>query len=238
MGKKFQIIESEVNWPIAYLALCAAWLVTVIIAALILLLFCELFNQGFNDYYSYHLYRFFIILITEIVCIIISIFLIPYMINIKEKEFQKVVINEKGVYVYNYSNKIITRILYTELFRSDDSFLPDVRSVTNTQPSFTKSIKIFKKNESGQIQETGIGFNYGIYILKNKYDLYRHFLIGVQNFRPDLKIEQQTLEEYNLSAKARPVQKSAEFEFFITIILLALIFCLLYSIVLVINFLI
>lgn len=238
MKKKFQIVQSEVNWPIAYLALCAAWLVTIAIAALILLLFCELFNHGFNDYYSYHLDRFFIILITEIVCIIISIFLIPHMINIKEKEFQKVVINEKGLYIYNYSNTIISQILYTELFRSYDSFLPDVRSVTNTQPSFTKSIKVFKKNETGQIQETGIGFHYGFYILKNKYDLYRCFLQGIQNFRPDLKIEQQTLVEYNLSEKTHPVQKSAEFDFFITVILLALIFVLLYSIVLVINFLV
>ncbi|MFP3831804.1 hypothetical protein [Chryseobacterium sp. SIMBA_028] len=238
MEKKFQMIESEVNWPITYIVLCAAWLVTTVIAALILLLFYELFSHSFNDYYLYHLDRFFIIFITEIVCIIISIFLIPYMINIRQKEFQRVVINEKGLCIYNYGNEIITQTLYTELFSSDDSFLPDVRSVTNTQPSFTKSIKIFKKNETGQIQETAIDFNHGFYIFKNKYELYRHFLQGIQNFRPDLKIGQHTLEEYNLSEKTHPVQKSAEFEFFIMIILLALIFGLLYSIVLVINFLV
>lgn len=238
MEKKFKIIESKINWRLTYFAMGLSWLIVVIGIGLILLCFYEIADYGFNNYFSDRPDRFFLILAAESILIILSVVLIRYMIGIKAKEFQRVVINEKGLYIYNYNNDIISQTLYKDLFRSNDYFHPDVRGVTNTQPSFTKSIKIFKRNEKGQIQEASIDFNYGIYIFKNKYELYRHFLQGIQIYRPDLKIEQYTLEEYNLTGKTHSIQKWDEFEFFITVILLALLFGILYGITMIIKYLI
>lgn len=234
---KFKITESEINRPVTCFAISLVWLSIIAVANVIAVLFYDLFEHGFGEYFAYRPDRFFIILIAEILLITLSFFLIIHMIGVRKRYFRRVVIDEKGVYIYNYRNKIVNRTLYTELSLSNTPFVPDVSGKTNSQPSLTKSLRIFKKNKTGEIQETVIDFNFGFYILKNKYELYRHFLQGVQTFRTDLKISDYTLKEYNLTGEKRPLQKWVESEFAVTAVLLAFIFGLVYLFVLLIKFL-
>ncbi|AZA65814.1 hypothetical protein EG345_14565 [Chryseobacterium carnipullorum] len=52
MKEKFKIMESEINWPLTYVALGLVWLTITIIIAVIVLLFYKLFDHGFNDFSS------------------------------------------------------------------------------------------------------------------------------------------------------------------------------------------
>lgn len=234
---KFKITESEINRPVAYFAISLVWLSIIAVINVIVLLLYHLFEHGFSEYFAYRPDRFFIIVIAEILLIALSFFLIIHMIGVRKRYFRRVVVDEKGVYIYNYRNNIVGHTLYTELSLSNDPFTPDVSGKTNSQHSLTKSLRIFKKNKVGTIQETVIDFNFGFYTLKNKYELYRYFLQGVQACRPDLKISEYTLEDYHLTGEKKPVQKWGSFEFAITAVLAAIIFGLVYLFVLLIKFL-
>lgn len=234
MKEKFKIMESEINWPLTYVALGLVWLTITVIIAVIVLLFYKLFDHGFNDLSSDR-GHFFVILIAEAILISCCLFLIIHIIGAKNKYFKRIVVDEKGVHIYNYKKELIYKTLYTELCKSNDPFLPDVSDKTNTQPSFTKSLRIFKKNKTDQIHATLIDFNYSYYLFKNKPELYRHFLQGIQIFRSDLTIGQYTLEEYNLTDETSNVQKWKGFEWLITILLMVFLFGLLYLLVLFIK---
>ncbi|HBV15202.1 hypothetical protein [Chryseobacterium carnipullorum] len=231
MKEKFKIMESEINWPLTYAALGLVWLTITIIIAVIVLLFYKLFDHGFNDFSSDR-GHFFVILIAEAILISCCLFLIIHIIDAKNKYFKRIVVDAKGAHTYNYKKELIDNTLYSDLCKSDDPFLPDVSDNTSTQPSFTKSLRIFRKNKSNQIDTTFIDFNYSYYQFKNKPELYRHFLQGIQIFRPDITIEQYTLEEYNLTDETSYVKKRKGFEWLATLLFMAVLFGLLYLLVL------
>ncbi|PQA95285.1 hypothetical protein B0A69_07540 [Chryseobacterium shigense] len=231
MKQKFKIMESEINRPLTYAALGLVWVTIAVIMTITVLLFYKLFEHGFHDL-SYNRSHFFMILITEAILISCCLFLIIHIVGAKKKYFKRIVVDENGAHVYNYKKELIDNTLYSDLCKSKDPFLPDVSDNTSTQPSFTKSLRIFRKNKSNQIETTFIDFNYSYYQFKNKSELYRHFLQGIQIFRPDLTIGQYTLEEYNLTDKTSYVQKWKGLEWLITLLFMAVLFGLLYLLVL------
>ncbi|MGC5745857.1 hypothetical protein [Chryseobacterium sp. NFX27] len=198
MKEKFKVMESEINRPMMYLAGSLIWLVIISVAVVIFLLFSEISGSGFMNDLEYRPSRFFILLFTEIGLVFCCLFLIYLMVNFKKKYFRRIIIDENGVSVYNIQHEMIHQTLYSELHHSNDIYFPDISHRIHSQPSFRITLRIFKKNKTGQIMEESIDLNNNSFNIKNKFELYRHFLYGIQTFRPELTIGQRTAEYFNL----------------------------------------
>lgn len=200
MKEKFKVMESKINWPLMYVAGSLIWLVIISVAVVIFFLFNEIFGSGFMNDLEYRSSHFFILLFAEIGLILCCLFLIYLMVNFKKKYFRRITIDENGVCVYNIRSEIIHQTLYSDLHHSNDVYFPDISHRIHSQPSFRITLRIFTKDKTGQIREESIDLSNHSFSIKNKFELYRHFLYGIQTFRPELKIGQRTAEQYNLEA--------------------------------------
>ncbi|MDR6920529.1 hypothetical protein [Chryseobacterium sp. 2987] len=227
MQEKFATLESEINRPLTYLGIALVWAVIIATAVVILTLFYEVLDYGFTSYLYNKPDQFFILLIAGIVLIAVSVFLIIYMTKGRKNDYHRVVVDEKGIGMYNVENRLISSLQYSDLCSSNDRYLSDVSSRTGYQPYFTHSLLVFKYDKSGGTVMSQISFNNNYYSFKNKYELYRHFLLGVQTFRPDLKINSRTLEEY-LTPEPPPSPKFGKFEWIITMVAFAIVIGLIY----------
>lgn len=200
MKEKFNVVESEINWPLTYLGVSLIWLVTVSVLVTVFFLFYEILDYGFADYLNDKPSDFFILLFAGVSLIVCCAFLIFLMLNYKKKYFRKTIINEKGASVYNIKNEIVAQTLYAQLCHSNDVYFPDISHTIHNQPNFRIVLRVFKKDENNTVTEQSVDFNYNYLSVKNKRELYRHFLIGIQTFRPELKIGQRTMENYHLKS--------------------------------------
>lgn len=212
MQEKFVALESEISWPLTYFGIILVWTGIIATAVVIFFLFYEIRDYGWADYLYYKPDQFFILLIAGIILILLSFFLILYMIKGRKKDYRRVVADEKGMSMYDAENKLISSFLYADLCPSNDKYFSDVSSRTGYQPYFTHSLLVFKHDKSGKTVISPISFNHNYYSFKNKYELYRHFLTGIQIFRPDLTISSRTLEEYRLTPESPPDPKFGKFE--------------------------
>lgn len=228
MQEKFATLESEINWPLTYFGITLVWTGIIATAVVIFTLSYEILDYGFMDYLYAKPDKFFTLLIAGIVLIAVSVFLIIYMTKGRKNDYRRVIVDEKGIGMYNTENKLVSSFLYTELCPSNDRYFSDVSSRTGYQPYFTHSLLVFKHDKSGETVMSQISFNHNYYSFKNKHELYRHFLLGIQTFRPDLKINSRTLEEYDLTPQPSPPPKFGKFEWIISVAGFAIVIGLIY----------
>ena len=223
MQEKFTSLESEINRPLTYFGIILVWTGIIATAAVILTLVCEIRDYGFTDYLYNKPDQFFILLIAGTVLTALSVFLVIYMIKGRKNDYHKVIVDEKGIAMYSAENKLISSLQYSDLCASNDKYLSDISSRDSYQPSFTQSLIVFKHDKSGEAVMSQISLNHNYYSFKNKYELYRHFLLGVQTFRPDLKISFRTLETYYLTPESSPAPKFGKFEWVIAVVAFAFV---------------
>ncbi|KFF03621.1 hypothetical protein IX38_11690 [Chryseobacterium luteum] len=210
MKEKFKVMESKINRPLMYLAGSLIWLVIISVAVVIFFIFREISGSGFMNNMEYRALHFFILIFAEACLVLCCLFLIYLMVNFKKKYFRRIIVDEKGVSVYNIRNEMIHQTLYADLHHSNDVYLPDISHRIHSQPSFRITLRIFKKDKTGQIKEESIDLDNNSFSIKNKFELYRHFLNGIQTFRPELKIGQRTAEQYNLESHLTENKKISE----------------------------
>lgn len=152
----------------------------------------------------------------------------------KKEKTRKAVVDEKGATFYNTQNTIIETILYSDLQPAKNPY--DDVYVRNTQTvKYGKTtLQIYQKNIAGEIIPYTVDFNVELVILSNQYDLYRHFLKGIQHFRPDLKISPQTIEQYNLTSKPQKT-KFGVFEYIMSAVFILIAVGLIYVFMLLIK---
>ncbi|PIF44985.1 hypothetical protein CLU96_1984 [Chryseobacterium sp. 52] len=201
MKEKFTGMKSEISWPLTYFAIGLVWFSIILIIGVIVLLFYTLFEYDFTYYLQSHPDRLLVIVILEPILIFLCIVLMIHVVKAKKRYFHRVVVDETGVHVYNNTNDLILQTLYTELCKSDDMYVPDISSKIHSNPKLRTTLRIFKKDKTGETIEQSIDFNYYYFVIKNKYDLYRHFLQGVEIFRPDLKIGQRVRDQFQLPSE-------------------------------------
>ncbi|MDR2238461.1 MAG: hypothetical protein LBE92_20225 [Chryseobacterium sp.] len=228
MTEKFTVMESEINWPLTYFGIILVWIGILITAGVVLILSYDILDYGFTDYLYYKTGQFFTLVVAGAVILALSVLMIFYMIRGRKRDYRKVVVDEKGIYMYDSGNTIISAFLYAELCPSNEIYFPDIGGKTSYKPVFAQSLLVFKPNKSGETVMHSISLHHNYYSFKNKYELYRHFLLGIQTFRPDLKIGHRTLEEYALTPEAPEVPKFGKFEWVITVIAFAIILGLIY----------
>lgn len=199
MTEKFQTIESKINKPITYFLMGIIWIAVILIMVVIGVVFDLMYNN-FRQYLENDPGIFFTLLIAQLLLIFCCIALIVALTYRKKEKARKVLVDERGITFYNNQNTIIETILYIDLQPaknpSDDVYVRNTQTVKYGKTT----LQIYVKNKTGEIVASSVDFNFELVILSNQYDLYRHFLKGIQHFRPDLKISIQTIEQYNLSS--------------------------------------
>ncbi|RXM40897.1 hypothetical protein BOQ62_03400 [Chryseobacterium sp. CH21] len=205
MIEKFQTIESKINKPITWFLMGMMWIAVILIIVVIGVVFDLIYNN-FRQYLEHDLGIFFTLLIAQLLLILCCIALIMALTYRKKQKIRKAVVDEKGVTFYNHQHVIMETILYYDLKPARNSST-DVH-VYNTQPiKYGKTtLQVYLKNKTGEIVPTTIDFNFEWIILSNQYDLYCQFLKGVQHFRPDLRISQQAINQYNLSSEPQKTE--------------------------------
>lgn len=199
MTEKFQTIESKINKPITYFLMGVIWIAVILIMVVIGVVFDLIYNN-FRQYLEHDPGIFFTLLIAQLLLIFCCIALIVALTYRKKEKARKVLVDERGITFYNNQNTIIETILYIDLQpaknSSDDVYVRNTQTVKYGKTT----LQIYLKNKTGEIVSSSVDFNFELVILRNPYDLYRHFLKGIQHFRPDLKISLQTIEQYNLTS--------------------------------------
>lgn len=209
MIEKFQTLESKINKPVTLFFMGIIWIAVMLIIVVIGLVFNLIYNN-FRQYVENDPAIFFTLIIAQILLIFCCIALIMALTYRKKQKARKAIVDENGVTFYNNRSTIIEVILYSDLQHARNSY--DDVYVRNTQTvKYGKTtLQIYLKNKSGEIIPTTVDFNFELVILSNQYDLYRQFLMGIQHFRPDLKISPQTIAQYNLTS----VPQKTEFGIF------------------------
>lgn len=205
MTEKFNTIESKINKPITYFLMGIIWIAVILIIVVIGFVFDHLYSN-FRRYLENDPGIFFVLLIAQFFLMFCCIALIMALTYRKKQKIRKAVVDENGVTFYNYQNVIIETILYHDLKPARNSSTDVYVFNTQTVKSGKTTLQVYLKNKAGEIEPTRVDFNFELVILSNQYDLYRHFLKGIQHFRPDLKISQQTINQYNLSSEPQKTE--------------------------------
>lgn len=205
MTEKFQTVESKINKPITYFLMGIIWIAVILIIAVIGFVFHLIYNN-FRQHVENDPGIFFTLVIALLLLMFCCIALIMSLTYRKKQRIRKAIVDEKGITFYNNQNTIIEKILYSDLQPAKN--LSDDVSVRNTQTvKYGKTtLQVYLKNNAGEIVLSTVDFNFELVILRNQYELYRHFLKGIQHFRPDLKISPQAIEQYNLTSEPQKTE--------------------------------
>lgn len=205
MTEKFHAIESKINKPVTYFLMGLIW-IAVILIIIVTGTVSSFFCNNFRQYLENDPGIFFTLFIAQLLLMFCCIVLIMALTHRKKQKIRKAMVDEKGVTFYNNRNTIIETILYNDLQSAQNSS-GDVQ-VCNTQTiKYGKTtLRIYLKNKAGKILPATVDFNFKLVILSNQYDLYRQFLLGIQHFRPDLRITPQTIEQYNLTSEPQKTE--------------------------------
>lgn len=119
---------------------------------------------------------------------------------IKRKTLKsKIVIDETGLLFYNAKNEIVDQILYKDLRSSKQNF--DIYTVNPVGSGIAPLLEITIQSEKKEEITRRIDMNLPLKVVKNKYTLYAHFLRGIVNFRPDLKVNPMIFQSYSIDTE-------------------------------------
>lgn len=230
MTEKFRILESKINKPFTYFITGIIWLSIILIVAVIGSVFDIIFKRWKDN-----IGIFIILLIAQLLLICCCIALIMSFIYRRKQKIRKVIIDEKGAAFYNSRNHIVDTILYSELQHSNGSSADVYVHSTQTIKYGKITLMVFLSGKTGEIILKNIDFNFEYVILSNQYELYRHFLKGVQHFRPDLKIGRQTIEQYSLTSEHPPAHEWGTFEYVMITFFLLIVSGVIYAFIVIIK---
>ncbi|KMQ69395.1 hypothetical protein ACM39_04755 [Chryseobacterium sp. FH2] len=196
--KQFPTMESEINKLTTNFGASLAWFAVLCLSFLAIMPFLEFYEYGFLNYLTNKATQFWGLIVMEITSLGGSIFLANYLLTARKKNLLKIIVNDKGAFIFTPENKIFRQFLYSELCKSN-GYEPDISVYINYKPVTTTVLKIHRKNSSGEIIQEIMSFHWEYYALKNRFALYQHFLKGIQIFRPDLKIQQYALNTFHLN---------------------------------------
>ncbi len=230
MTEKFRTLESRINKPFTYFITGIIWLSIILILVVIGSVFNYIFRHWKDDTGI-----FIILVIAQILLISCCTALITSLTYRRKQKIRKVTIDEKGATFYNSRNQIVDTVLYSELQHSRSSSADIYLHNTQTVKYGKITLKVFLRDKTGEMILKTIDFSFEYVILSNTYDLYRHFLKGVQHFRPDLAIDRQTIEHYSLTTDDPPAGKWGAFEYIMAAFFLLVVLGVIYAFIVIIK---
>ncbi|WP_347218999.1 hypothetical protein [Chryseobacterium sp.] len=228
MTEKFQTVTSKVNKPITYLLMGLMWVVILIIVVIIGVIFENMYSH-LKDYLLNDLGTFFILIFAQFLLAFCFVAMLMSLTDRKKEHIRTAVIDKQGVTFYSNLGNIINTISYHDLQQAKSGSYDTY--IYNTGGKYPKTyLNIYLKNPSGETAMTRIDFNFEYVILSNQFEMYRQFLRGIQCFRPDLRINPQTIEQYSLTPDFPPVKDTRILEYLIAFLFTFAILALIYSI--------
>lgn len=197
LTEKFPTMESEINDAATHFGAALSWVCILIIAVLALFPIYELNRYVLIDYMTYKTGKFWGLIMMEILCLSGSFLIGRYLLHAKKNNKYSVVVNDKGAFIFSPNGTLSEEFLYAELCPSNENHHFDINLLFNIKYNITRII-LYKKDDSNRTVRHIMSFQWTYYAIKNRFELYRHFLKGVQSFRPDLKIQYSTLQHFKL----------------------------------------
>lgn len=187
---KFPRKESVINWWTTGLLRLVFFLILGSFFTLFILgPVYGIYNKGFK-------YMFSIALACWAFSLLILIPIVRYYIIRRKRTADKIIIDSTGLLFYNSKNEIVDHILYKELHTSNQNF--DIYTVNPVGSGIVPLLEITLQPEQKDITRRRIDMNLSLYAVKNKSDLYAHFLKGITIFRPDLTIDPMALKSFSI----------------------------------------
>ncbi|WP_126654163.1 hypothetical protein [Chryseobacterium aureum] len=219
MTEKFQSIESKINKPLTWLLTGLMWIMVFLIMVIIAVVFENIY-QNFGSSVKNDITIMGFLIFAQIILILCCLALIKGLMYKRKRKVRKIVINENGAFFYNYRNEVTATVLYDDLHPALNA-PADVYIYSTQTLKYSKTIlQIYLKNESGKMIPSAVDFNFELMILSNQFELYRHFLKGIQYFRPDLRIASQTMDQYYLTPDKPSRKELGIFEYVMIFIFL------------------
>lgn len=198
--EKFPRMESVIDYRSTNIGAALAWICVLIIAGLAAFPLHELSSYGSKDYFIDKPDKFAALIIMDVLCLTGSFVIGRYLINAKENNRFSIVVNERGAFIFFPDGKLSEQFLYSELSSSNENHMYDITLLFNIKYNTTRLV-VYKKDNSNNSLKSIMSFQWSYYAIKNRFELYRHFLLGVQTFRPDLRIQYNTLLHFQLIEK-------------------------------------
>lgn len=188
---------SIINYPYTYFSAGLGCIIVILLAAVAIISLGGLIENGFWEYFTNKPGHFLVLLLATILSAGASYFTAAYLLKAKRDNKYSIVVNEEGAFILFPNGKISEQFLYSELCSSKEQFDSDIGLVLNIKYNLTR-LTVYKKNSNDESKMHTVNFQKEYYVIKNRFELYRHFLEGVQIFRPDLKIQYSALLHFQL----------------------------------------
>lgn len=197
-NEKFASIESEINYPSTYAGAALAWLAVMLLLGLASFPIVELKHYGFMNLLFTRPGPFFGLILMELLCLGGGLFIGQYLHDARKKNKYSIVVNDNGAFIYAPDGLIYEQFLYSELCCSTENPYSDITLRRNTRNT-TPGLFVYKIGKHENCVKHIMSFQFEYYAIKNRFELYRHFLKGIRLFRPDLKIQYITLLQFRLA---------------------------------------
>jgi len=188
---------SVINYPYTYFLAGFGCIIVILLAAVAIISIGGLIDNGFWEYLINKPGHFLILLLITFLSAGASYFTAAYLLKAKRNNKYSIVVNEKGAFIFFPNGKVSEQFLYSELCSSKEQFDSDIGLVLNIKYNLTR-LTVYKNDDFGESKMFTVNFQREYYVIKNRFELYRHFLAGVQVFRPDLKIQYSALLHFQL----------------------------------------
>lgn len=228
--EKFSALESEINRRATNFGLVLIWITVLLFAGIALLWVNQIIRPDFLKYYSRNTSDFLASLIIIFISASTSFYLARYLLTGKYNKYS-VTVNDQGAFIFDCYGKISEQVLYTDLQATTEKYGSDISLEFNRKLN-KQWLVIYKKTESNEVVKYNLSFQKDFYALKNNYELYQHFLRGVQMFRPDIKIHYHTAIHFKIISSGELTEKQKKsdkifkivFNIVLSIILLFIIY--------------
>lgn len=227
MQEDFPVLESRINKRASVIGKVLIIFLALLIFSTLIVPISEFIKYGFIEYFLYRTQIFFALLFMIVLVLGSCSYLIMLLVDSKKTDKVKIVINKEGAFFYDENGKAVRKYLYSELCKSSTQF-SDIQLKTYSR-TFRTDLIINVKGESGKVREDIMSVHYGIQTLANSYELYQHFLKGVQLFRPDIAINLMVLNTYRINPdpiKTKLTKSDILFNIFIGICALGIFYIL------------
>jgi len=137
--------------------------------------------------------------------ILLSLFLTVIIMNFYKNTYCTTMeVSDKGIILYNRINLIIDKVSYNDLIEGSSYLGYDLKYMDNERLTIIRTKKLLKGLFFRSSYNNNNYYNVNhfprplLLSIANRWELERHFVLGVMKFRPDLSICPATLEHYGI----------------------------------------
>lgn len=204
-------MESEINYRALRFGAILVWIIVALFGAIAIMVMSELIRKNPIDLLMNDLSS----LLAYITIFLLSgggsFFIAYYLLYLKKHNKYTALVNEEGAFIFFQDGEISQQFLYSDLCATNENAYSDISVMINSKFNSMKLL-VHQKTNSGEVQKHILSFQWEYYPLKNRFQLYQHYLKGVQIFRPDIKIQYITMLHFQLVPQPELTEKQKKYD--------------------------